>query len=54
MNTAPTRVFIPPIRRESQHGSGVDEIYFSDSGEDTDSDEEMEDMSLLYIIKDIH
>ena len=23
MNRAPTSVFVPPIRRESQHGSGV-------------------------------
>ena len=54
MNRAPTQVFVPPIKRESQHDSGVDEIYFSDSGEETDSDQEMEDMSLLDIIKNIH
>ena len=23
MNRAPTSIFLPPIRRESQHGSGV-------------------------------
>ena len=23
MNRAPTSIFVPPIRRESQHGSGV-------------------------------
>ena len=23
MNRAPTSVFVPPIRRESQHGSGI-------------------------------
>ena len=49
MNRAPTSVFVPPIRRESQHGSGMGVEY-----EETDSDGEMEDMSLLDIIKDIH
>ena len=52
MNRAPTSIFVPPIRRESQHGSGVDEvdseIYFSDN------DEEMEEISLLDIVKVIH
>ena len=48
MNRAPTTVSIPPIRRVGgQSGMGVEY-------KETDSDGEMEDMSLLDIIKDIH
>ena len=48
MNRAPTTVSIPPIRRVGgQNGMGVEY-------KETDSDGEMEDMSLLDIIKDIH
>ena len=48
MNRAPTTVSIPPIRRVGgQSGMGVEY-------EETESDGDMEDMSLLDIIKDIH
>ena len=48
MNRAPTTVSVPPIRRVGgQSGMGVEY-------EETDSDGEVEDMSLLDIIKDIH
>ena len=52
MNRAPTTVSIPPIRRVGrQSGMGVEyedtESENGDIDKETDSDEEMEDISLL-------